>query len=63
MNIVNVNGVWQHDLCVNEDEGQPQDQSPEHDDPVEGSRDLGDHFEHPPHPSNLDMMTQMWEGV
>ncbi|WVZ06608.1 hypothetical protein V8G54_019954 [Vigna mungo] len=49
LNIVNVNGVWQHDVGDDEEEEQPQ-----HDDnPVQPPPDL----------SNSNMMTQIWEGV
>ncbi|KOM56869.1 hypothetical protein LR48_Vigan10g276100 [Vigna angularis] len=50
MKIVNVNGVWQHDLDDDEEE---EDQPDPHQNPVQ-----------PPLPlSNPNMMTQMWEGV
>ncbi|KOM57921.1 hypothetical protein LR48_Vigan11g095400 [Vigna angularis] len=44
-----VNNVWQHDIGDDEDKEQPQ----HHDNPVQP----------PPHLSNPNMMTQMWEGV
>ncbi|KOM56754.1 hypothetical protein LR48_Vigan10g264600 [Vigna angularis] len=49
LNIVNVNGVWQHDVGDDEEEDQPN----HHDNPVQP----------PPPLSNPNMMTQMWEGV
>ncbi|WVZ08324.1 hypothetical protein V8G54_021670 [Vigna mungo] len=53
LNIVNVNGVWQHDVDDDEDNDQPQHHSPQHEHPVQP----------PPYPSNPNMMTQMWEGI
>ncbi|KOM29905.1 hypothetical protein LR48_Vigan831s002300 [Vigna angularis] len=49
MKIINVNGVWQHDLDDDEEEDQP---DPHH------------HTVQPPPPLyNANMITQMWEGV
>ncbi|KAG2371032.1 uncharacterized protein HKW66_Vig0212060 [Vigna angularis] len=49
MKIINVNGVWQHDLDDDEEEDQA---DPHH------------HTVQPPPPlSNANMITQMWEGV
>ncbi|KOM34897.1 hypothetical protein LR48_Vigan02g104700 [Vigna angularis] len=49
LNIVNVNGVWQHDIDDDEEVEQPDHQ---------------DNLVQPPPPlSNPNMMTQMWEGV
>ncbi|KOM29681.1 hypothetical protein LR48_Vigan743s001400 [Vigna angularis] len=49
MKIINVNGVWQHDL----DDDQEEDQADPH-----------HHTMQPPPPlSNANMITQMWEGV
>ncbi|WVY92080.1 hypothetical protein V8G54_037594 [Vigna mungo] len=48
LNIVNVNGVWQHDV------GNDEEEQTQHDDnPVQPPPDL----------SNPNMMTQIWEGV
>ncbi|WVY89989.1 hypothetical protein V8G54_035503 [Vigna mungo] len=49
LNIFNVNAVWQHDVGNDEDE----DQAHHHE----------NHVQPPPHLSNPNMMTQMWEGV
>ncbi|WVZ15112.1 hypothetical protein V8G54_012678 [Vigna mungo] len=49
LNIVNVNGVWQHDDGDDEEEEQPQ----QHHNPVQP----------PPEYSNPNMMNQIWEGV
>ncbi|WVZ16965.1 hypothetical protein V8G54_009947 [Vigna mungo] len=49
LNIVNVNGVWQHDDGDDEEEDQPQ----QHHNPVQP----------PPEYSNPNMMNQIWEGV
>ncbi|KOM33363.1 hypothetical protein LR48_Vigan01g291900 [Vigna angularis] len=49
LNIVKVNGVWQHDVGDDEEEEQPQHDA----NPVQP----------PPDQSNPNMITQIWEGV
>lgn len=47
----------------NEDEGQSQEQTLGHEDPIVRGQHHDGHFQHPPNLSNSDMKTQMWEGV
>ena len=63
LNIVYVDGVWQHDRVNNDDEGQPQPQNVVHDHPVQGTNHFDGDFEDPPLHSNSEIIHQMWDGV
>jgi len=63
LNIVNVDGVWQHDCAVNDDEVQGQPQNPLHDEHgIQPDHSIGNH-EEPPFQLHSHMLNRVWDGV
>jgi len=63
LNIINVDGVWQHDRAVNDDEVQGQPQNPLHgEDGMQPDHSIGNH-EEPPFQLQSHMLNRVWDGV